>query len=451
MGSMVKPRARNQDRISELSGELVHRVFSFLPTVDAVRTTVLSKRWNKMWTKLETLDFDNKREFRKYKGVTSFATFVSRVLYFRDSSEIHKFRLNISCDCEYSPCIEDWICTAVWRNVVELDLCIKFSSGEETFMLPECIFRCKMLRVLKMNLTPWMVTCDPPTSGSFPSLKFLHVSVSEPEDEVMQKLFSCCPVLEGLTIDGTIEGDTRNGVNYNFKISAPELKTLSISLENIWELLDVSIDAPKLENFDLKRLGLTNCFFMGSAKSLVNASIAFREHFEVVYNYDLSNFAMGLLDQVSNVKSLSLSTHCLEDWHLPAFRNVNQLRLDFWDRSCWESLAVFLNSAPNLEHLVLEDRTEGHKEFSALHWNPPKYVPICLSSHLKTISFKGFKGLPVEMEMVKYLLKNGHLLNKMTIFTGLRLSYAKQEELYREFMMFHRETTCHVEFMQLQV
>ncbi|KAM5584060.1 hypothetical protein ABKV19_003767 [Rosa sericea] len=273
-------------------------------------------------------------------------------------------------------------------------------------MFPECIFRCKTLEVLKLTLTFWQITCDPPTSGSFPSLKFLHVSVSEPDQEVMQKLFSCCPVLEGLTIYGTIDGDSRYG-NYSFKISDPELKTLRIDLENIWEFLDVSIDAPKLENLDIKRLGLTNCFLMESAKSLVNANIAFREYFKIVGQLDLSNFAMALLDQVSDVKSLSLLAHYLEDlhlpkdWHPPLFRNVNQLRLAFWDPSCWELLAVFLNSAPSLKDLVLEDGAEGNTEFAELHWNPPSNMPICLSSHLKTISLKGFKGLLVEMEMIR--------------------------------------------------
>lgn len=315
---MAKPEARNGDRISELPGELVYHIFTFLPTVDAVRTTVLSKRWNNMWTKLKTLDFDSEREFRKYEGVASFVTFVSRVLYFRDASEIHKLRLKMEFP-EYLPCVEDWISTAVARNVVELDLHV-FENGDDIFELPECIFRCKTLRVLKLCLTPWFRTAAPPTSGCFPSLKFLHVSVSDPCAAEMDALFSCCPVLEGLTIDGTIDGDTRDGVNFNFKVSAPELKTLRISLENIYEPIDVYINAPKLENLDLKRLGLTNCFLMTSTKSLVNASIAFREQFEIEGQFDLSTFAMSLLDRVSNVKSLSL-------FQLIAWRTCISLRI----------------------------------------------------------------------------------------------------------------------------
>lgn len=78
-------------------------------------------------------------------------------------------------------------------------------------------------------------------------------------------------------------------------------------------------------------------------------------------------------------------------------------------------------------------------------------MPICLSSPLKTISLKGFQGLPVEMEMIQYLLKNGHVLNKVVISTSLRFPYAKQYELGMELLMFDKATTCHVELMQVQV
>lgn len=64
-----------------------------------------------------------------------------------------------------------------------------------------------------------------------------------------------------------------------------------------------------------------------------------------------------------------------------------------------------------------KQRTEGCEELSDLHWSSPEDMPLCFFSHLKTISLKGFKGRRVEMEMVKFLLNNGHRLKKMTIAT----------------------------------
>ncbi|KAM5584047.1 FBD-associated F-box protein [Rosa sericea] len=451
MGSMAKAEGINQDRITQLPDDIVSHIFSFLPTVDAVRNTLLSKKCKEVWTKLKTLDFDSEREFWKYRGGDTFLTYVSRVLYFRDGSEIRIFRLKLSRK-HYLPCVEDWICTAVRRKVVELDLHLNFDVWID-FELPPCIFWCKTLEVLKLNLSTWEVTGDIPTSGCFPSLKFLHVTVFNPTMEEMEKLLSYFPVLEELTIDGT--GEERDGT-YSFQVSALKLKTLRISLESLSDPADIHVNAPQLESLDLQRLGLTKCFLDGSANSLVNASIAFSEKIEIG-QFDLTNSAMELLNQVSNVKSLSVSAHCLEDLHLPenyylpSFGNVNQLRLAFGDHSCWELLARFLNSAPNLEILVLDDRTKGQKELSEIHWNPPEQVPSSLLSNLKTICFKGFKGRLFEIKMIKYLLKNGQLLNKMTVSTGLHLSYDRQNELYTEFMMFHRAVTCHVEFMHMEV
>ncbi|KAH0986429.1 hypothetical protein GBA52_013606 [Prunus armeniaca] len=53
--------------------------------------------------------------------------------------------------------------------------------------------------------------------------------------------------------------------------------------------------------------------------------------------------------------------------------------------------------------------------FRAAIWDPPKLVATCLSSHLKTICIRRFWARKVQMEVVKYLLENGHLLDKMII------------------------------------
>lgn len=63
------------------------------------------------------------------------------------------------------------------------------------------------------------------------------------------------------------------------------------------------------------------------------------------------------------------------------------------------------------------------------------------------LSITGFKGRQAEIEMAKYLLKNGPFLKKMTISADL--SYA-EEDLCKEFSLFQRTTTCQVEFLKMQ-
>lgn len=74
-------------------------------------------------------------------------------------------------------------------------------------------------------------------------------------------------------------------------------------------------------------------------------------------------------------------------------------------------------------------------------------MPVCLSSHLKTISIMEFKGREIEMEAAQYLLKNGRALKKMTIYTGKDLPYIEENKLLKKFLMFQK--TCQVEFIQM--
>ncbi|KAF2590229.1 hypothetical protein F2Q70_00041837 [Brassica cretica] len=45
------------DRISGLSDELLVKILSFLPTEDAVSTSVLSKQWRFLWMRLPKLEY----------------------------------------------------------------------------------------------------------------------------------------------------------------------------------------------------------------------------------------------------------------------------------------------------------------------------------------------------------------------------------------------------------
>lgn len=60
----------------------------------------------------------------------------------------------------------------------------------------------KTLRVLKLEVGINLI-CDTPASACLPSLRFLHLTLDFPNKNP-ERLFSCCPLVEDIIIDGII-------------------------------------------------------------------------------------------------------------------------------------------------------------------------------------------------------------------------------------------------------
>ncbi|KAL6184979.1 hypothetical protein ACLB2K_041114 [Fragaria x ananassa] len=338
------------DRISALPDEILCHILSILIPLYSVRTTVLSKRWNNLWTGCITnLDF-NMYDFR-----SSWSNY--RVLALRDSSkDITRFRVAWAC-CEDFSIIDRWIQVAVKADVVELDVefCVECCDGPSyvyPFEMPRCVYTCKSLVSLKVKTDYLTYYSLPQTGCCFPNLKFLHyISGYDSDRASRENLFCSCPVLEELTI----EAHHKKRV-LNFNISAPELRTLT--------------------------------------------TIITQEGYE---EYECDS--------------------------------------DSEEESCWKWLAEVLNISPNLESLVLEFAKIGGDSFQ-----PPEFVPSCLSSQLKTISIKGFKGTPNEINVAKYLLSYGEVLHKVIVSSPSCFCIGDAEE---KILSFEKGSKiCQVEFME---
>ncbi|XP_028944870.1 F-box/LRR-repeat protein At4g14103-like isoform X1 [Malus domestica] len=507
MGSKVQ--AMVTDRISELPKELLHDILSLLPAKYVVRTSVLSTKWENIWASVPNLDceFETlpivwRESVSLPDGITwedehvsdhvDFMTFVDRVLYFRCDSVIKKFRLHCYCRVEDAPRIDGWIRAAIRRNVVELDLCVQAHRDDyqedPPLEFPRRVFMCKTLEVLKVKSD--FITYAPPTSGCFPSLKVLDIRVDNPEADSMEKFFSCCPVLEDLSLFACVT----DGRLWNFKVSAPKLKRLKMTF--LTDLYDdnnpkyyISINAPELEQLDIKQDFLSNYSFV-NLKSPVKGSVDFYCHLGKLQRHFFER-ATALLKTFANVKYLSISAHFVavsiflnsfilhfffidrktgrraggslreegmicfpfiykeEDGSsqgcLPAFNHLTELKLLVFDCYHWDLLTQLLKKSNNLESLVIEyeedeECVEDHEELERYSkedlWSTPESVPICVTGHLKTITIRGLEGYPHVKKVAKCLLNSGKVLTKMTV---------DNEELYKELMLEGGSRTCLVE------
>ncbi|KAB2623502.1 FBD-associated F-box protein [Pyrus ussuriensis x Pyrus communis] len=204
--------------------------------------------------------------------------------------------------------VDGWLCTSIRRNVVELDfeLCQSHYSQYGEFELPHSLFTCRTLTVLKLSSN--CITYAPPTLGCFPSLKFLNVTVHYPDTDSIEKLITCCPILENLNIDGILRCDVVSDIH----ISVPTLKTLSINLsvDRQYHDYNLLINGPKLENIDFKQ-DLSSNYSLEHSKSLVKANIVLKE---------VPCRVVALLEAISNVKYLSLSAERLKKYAFSLFR-----------------------------------------------------------------------------------------------------------------------------------
>jgi hypothetical protein len=81
----------NIKSLGSLPDEVLRHILSFLPTEDAVRTSVLSKRWELLWVSIPNLDFERyTSDNRKLVERELLINFVDRALCLCDSSSVIK-------------------------------------------------------------------------------------------------------------------------------------------------------------------------------------------------------------------------------------------------------------------------------------------------------------------------------------------------------------------------
>ncbi|KAL6179099.1 hypothetical protein ACLB2K_050615 [Fragaria x ananassa] len=409
-------------RISRLPDGVLSHILCFLPTRDAVQTTILCIRWKSQLFSIPNLDLDYNVLSRHV-----FEKFNDGVLSLHVSSNIQKFHLCIGGNYyinfgdEHLSRTSGWICKAMKHNIVELDLGIYSNTRFKDLELPDStdsFFTCKILVPLKVSSNCINLAPPPSASTCFPSLKSLHYSLCRPDSaSVFDLLVSKCPVLEDLTIDAHIFAEDV----YTLDIPAAGLKTFRFLGTSfvVGKKYSFSFNSPKLENLVVSdRAGLANYYFSNNAKAMVKAVIHF------IHGYEDDNInhvvrAPPLLEKVSGVKYLSLYSPRFSPRSLPCFNNLKRLEVGVFLCSYWGYVMELLKRSPSLESIVLDICTrtwakqnyvEGHQPI-----NPPKDVPVCVSSYLKTIFIINFMGYDNEFDVVKYLMNNSKVLRRLFI------------------------------------
>ncbi|KAL3500914.1 hypothetical protein ACH5RR_040007 [Cinchona calisaya] len=424
------------DRISHLPDGLLCYILSFLPTKFAARTAVLSTRWKDLWILVPSLDFEiNPRD--NYKGeIERFANFVDRLLVIRDHLSIREFRFACGERFDFER-LYAWMWIVIMSNIQVLHLHVEslVAVGE----LPWSLFSSKSLVVLKLS---GRFVLAIPFTVSLPSLKVLCLkSVIYTNDVSIEKLLSCCPILEDLKISRERWDNCLNSV-----ISHPSLKRLTFefygdtSMGSFREAAGrfkykLSVKAPNLEYLKLEDY-TSDHILVDFMPCLNEADISVmnlkkEDYWTRNQRCRYGRSICGMLQNLSKVKHLSLSGDTLRgirtvfDGRLLIFHNLVRLVLGYDYLHGPTLLPPLLGACPKLQSIVLPDGMTSTcqemgidmDQYVEYRWKPPKDVPECLLFTLKNIEIKCFCGEePEELRLVKFLLKNAVVLEKMTLF-----------------------------------
>ncbi|XP_009613283.1 F-box protein At5g03100-like [Nicotiana tomentosiformis] len=470
MQSKIMERG-DRDRLSDLPDAILLYILSMLPEgKEVVRTSVLSQRWRFLWKSVAvSLNFgvpDYPYDEKTKKKILAFVASINRELhYWRSCEKIKAFRVFPVKYKEYLvKDVDFWVHFATKvANVEEFTLkfCI-INFPDYVYKFPQFAYKNTSLR----NLVLGNCGLNPSGSVNWSSLVSLSIGHLKLTDCVMEKIILGCPKLESLELDNVL------GIR-RLVIRSVKLRNLIILNDEINEytqwhdenIPSLEIFAPYVQNlvlsgflYDEIRLQHSNVASLVTA--VLNLNVDFVEFEDEEEKLEKEcRYLKEFLLSVSHVENVELGPWCIK-W-------LSILELKGWQSppSSWKYLKLIaalehlpgiysiLQSSSELETLVIDwanyetiDRLLSYTNEVQQSRSVETHNVNCSLLHLKTIKIINFHG-PLSgnnlvLRLVKYLLKNATVLEKLVIVAKFKGSdvprdYVKVEQ---EFLSFPRSS-----------
>ncbi|KAK3431424.1 hypothetical protein EUGRSUZ_E03308, partial [Eucalyptus grandis] len=286
----------NRPPLPLLPDDAIHNIFSFLPIEDAVRTSVLSRRWRSSWTSTTHLVFDGFRPRNRDARSLDFPSLVGSVLSQCTSPTVKKLHVtNFKYRRRYRPKLDLWLQFALGRRVEDLRLWL-ISEQWIRYTLPPFLYCSSWLVRLEVS---WCSFWSDETIW-WPCIKFLSIEDADLDDDMLGRIFTGSPVLEFLKLrqcrslkDLVLIGSKNYSHSYMDKIWAPHL--LSLRVSGTWS-------GPWL---------CTHIFRLDDISSLVEAELVFSGRTSL-FEWMYCNLLKELLDRLCGVPKITIGSWCLK-------------------------------------------------------------------------------------------------------------------------------------------
>ncbi|KAK9269329.1 hypothetical protein L1049_001100 [Liquidambar formosana] len=444
--------ADNIDLFTYLPIHLLIVIISFLPFKEAAKTSILSRRWRDIWRATKNVELDESF-FVKPGGSISdqkvqrrnFLHFAQQWIKNYNEPAVHNFRLAFARPTNFHGEMERFIAFATARGVKALAL--DFADPEwndhdddfhgnhvALFDLPMHIYGHRVLESLRLYSINFLVF----EFRNFVALKDLSLGWVELSTSSLKALLLNCPSLESLSLKKCRNMEVLN-------VSAPNLrlKRLVIDKCSIDENT-IAIEAPMLRF--LQYCGALSSFYFDGPHCMQEANLDFMVESEFAESGDLLYY---LLQEICCIRVLTVCSYMLqviptgeEPLGLSTPLHVRHLILKTaMHENEFYGISFFLKSCPHLETLsieigpakIFEDYEPPYEFETHSFWTRNVLVFRCINRTLKAVEIKGFRGTPNELQLLKYLLKFGRVMEKLTLnFSREVLSNGRNMASYQQ-------------------
>ncbi|CAG7909108.1 unnamed protein product [Brassica rapa] len=419
------PKVKSVDWISKLSNDVLLMILSRLSTKEAIRTSVLSTRWEHVWKHVSHLDFDkpeinSSTEFCEEPNPDD--TLITKVII-KHLGQLESCVLNYSSSQGRTGILNIWIqiFTSVKHTRV-LTLNRHYDGCGKVFEFPSDSFSHPSL--MSLSLSSYMFTSSDPfrNCSNLRTLKLVLIEATNVE--VFNTLLSSCPSLEVLVLNIRCFYETRGPL----KIENSKLKLVHVLLKrNIGglEVSSTSLDILVVEDtsFGKKdfflsspKVQFTNNFWVAGRFAPQISYYISKEEKSIVHEEFMNNISGGLCESIGDVlKSMSVSIDLMNRTEVERLRQV--LRLWICEMLVLEIIFKDNKNAPNesWEKKLWEEDNNNNVVFPNAKFR------------VKALWMPNFSGSEEEFAFVSCLIKHGTVVDKMMIKTSAFAASKKLE------------------------
>ncbi|KAF9603352.1 hypothetical protein IFM89_035022 [Coptis chinensis] len=430
-----KKQILNQERLSHLPEEILHKIFSFLDMKEVIETSIFSKRYRYSWNSVHTLNFDLslwKKHLTSPSDLNRFIPFVYHVLSLRRSGGANNIqKLSITCSDSFEGThFNNWIDIAIHRHVQEIEI---YVHSDQEFEVNPSIFTSEV-KIFKLradlNSSAWFsrpikLPLQMCLAEHLNTLELVSVALPKGDEVTMN-----CPVLENLIIRKSYQAPLKS-----FTICAVQLKKLNI--DNSFITRRLYIRCEKLVR--LKYIGsMSAVSLLENLNAVINAEICVALNTRKMKE-EAAN-AKKVIAAMPNAKCLVFKglevflkiPNSLDSLLIP-LRYLRNLKLlpSSRDRACIYGMAHVLKGCPLLEKLAWESVESSRITDGGVYTSFPSEFVL---SRLKIVKAHVVQGRVDELEFLTFLLENAPGLRKMTIDTDTNGQIVHVDEF--EFLTF---------------